>query len=137
MDRAPGVAAQVITLGGGLRDRGGQPPGGQDRAERVQPRAAVAPGRGQERDREPRCARRPGLSAAMSGHSITAMAAMSGASDSNSRQVTMTFNAARVPGLAPAFTPRHTCAPRDPMRDTPKVQRRVVEVAIGAGSETG
>jgi len=47
----------------------------------------------------------PRFSAVMPGHTIAATAAMSGASDSKSRQVTVTVNAARAPGLAPASTP--------------------------------
>ena len=67
VDRAPGLAPQVVALGRGAGDGRQEPAAGQDRAERAQPGAAVGPGCGQERDREARRTRRRGLAAAQSG----------------------------------------------------------------------
>jgi hypothetical protein len=67
MDRAAGIPAQIMALRRGPGDGSVQPPVGQDRAERVQPRAAVRPGCRQERDREPRHGRRARLAAVQGG----------------------------------------------------------------------
>jgi hypothetical protein len=90
VDRAPGLAAQVVALGRGAGDGRQKPAAGQDRAERVQP--GLPSGRAVARNATgkhgvPGGAGWPRPKAVMPGQSIAAAAAISGAPDSNSRQV--------------------------------------------------